>query len=110
MSVPRCRVSHTLSCDEHRLSPPAQPVLSLFAGLRRSFFVLDGTLFLTNQRLIFMGRRKNKNIRLNRILDFEIYSNGVQIEKDAGVSPFLETSADMELLGLLLGRAIRDVM
>jgi len=57
-----------------------------------------------------MGRRKNKNIRLNRILDFEIYSNGVQIEKDAGVSPFLETSADMELLGLLLGRAIRDVM
>ncbi len=46
----------------------------------------------------------------NRILDFEIYSNGVQIEKDAGVSPFLETSADMELLGLLLCRAIHDVM
>ena len=70
----------------------------------------DGTLFLTNKRIIFMGRRKNKNIRLNRILDFEIYSNGVQIEKDAGASPFLETSADMELFGLLLGRAIRDQM
>lgn len=70
----------------------------------------DGTLFLTNKRIIFMGRRKNKNIRLNRILDFEIYTNGVQIEKDAGASPFLEMSADMELFGLLLGRAIRDVM
>ncbi|TVR93950.1 MAG: hypothetical protein EA428_01200 [Spirochaetaceae bacterium] len=70
----------------------------------------DGVLFLTNKRILFMGRRRNKNIRLNRILDFEIYSNGVQIEKDAGASPFLETSADMELFGLLLGRAIRDLM
>ncbi|MFN2312801.1 MAG: hypothetical protein ABR590_12240, partial [Spirochaetia bacterium] len=64
----------------------------------------DGVLFLTNKRILFMGQRKNKNIRLNRILDFDIYSNGVQIEKDAGVSPFLQTSADMELFGLLLGR------
>lgn len=70
----------------------------------------EGTLFLTSKRIIFMGRRKNQNIRLNRILDFEIFSNGVQIEKDAGASPFLETSADMELFGLLLGRAIRDQM
>ena len=69
----------------------------------------DGSLFLTSKRLIFMGRRKNRNIRLNRILDFEIFSNGVQIEKDAGASPFLETTADMELFGLLLGRAIRDL-
>ncbi|MCA1754235.1 MAG: hypothetical protein LC641_05975 [Spirochaeta sp.] len=33
-----------------------------------------------------------------------------QIEKNAGVSPLLETSADMELFGLLLGRAIPDLM
>lgn len=70
----------------------------------------NGTLFLTNKRIIFMGGRRNRNIRLSRILDFEIYSNGVQIEKDAGASPFLETSADMELFGLLLGRSLRDLM
>ena len=33
-----------------------------------------------------------------------------EIKKDAGASPFLETTADMELFGLLLGRAIRDLM
>ncbi len=70
----------------------------------------EGTLFLTNRRLIFVGSRQNKNIRLNRILDFEIFSNGVQIQKDAGASPFLKTTADMELFGLLMGRALRDQM
>lgn len=73
-------------------------------------YIDEGTLFLTNRRLIFMGSKGSKNIRLNRILDFEIFSNGVQIQKDAGASPFLKTDADMELFGLLMGRALRDVM
>ena len=49
-------------------------------------------------------------IKIMKGVYWQAGSLGVQIEKDAGASPSLETSADMELFGLLIGRAIRDQM
>jgi hypothetical protein len=63
----------------------------------------SGNLFMTNKRLIFMGARGNKTIPINKILDFTPYSNGVDIHKDSGKSPFLKFD-DTELFSMILSR------
>ncbi|HMB00234.1 MAG TPA: hypothetical protein VKS21_04540 [Spirochaetota bacterium] len=67
-----------------------------------------GDLYLTNKRLIFMGERKNKTIRLNRILDLTPYSDGVEIQKDKGYNPVLAFTRDLDLFCMLLSRAIDE--
>jgi tellurite resistance protein len=39
----------------------------------------SGNLFLTNKRIIFLGEKKSTNIRVNKIVDFTPYSNGISI-------------------------------
>jgi hypothetical protein len=68
----------------------------------------SGTVFLTNKRLIFMGVRKNTTIQLKKVLDFVPYSNGIEIEKETGKSPFLQFSNELDLFALKLDRALRD--
>lgn len=68
----------------------------------------QGTLFLTNKRIIFMGSKGNKNIRLNRVLSFSPFQNGVEIDKDSGKSPFLQLYGDIDLFSMLLSRLLRD--
>ncbi|MBR4791493.1 MAG: hypothetical protein IK024_11430 [Treponema sp.] len=68
----------------------------------------SGEMYLTNKRIIFTGSKGNKTIRLNKILSFSPYSNGVEIGKDSGKSPFFEFSDDIELFALMLSRAIND--
>lgn len=67
-----------------------------------------GRLFLTNKRLIFMGSRKNTTIRLNKIIDFTPYKNGVDIQKDSGKSPFLKFGTDIDIFSMILGRVIQE--
>lgn len=69
----------------------------------------SGQLYLTNKRLLFMGARGNKTIRLNRILDWTVYSNGVEIAKDSGKNPFLEFSDRTDTFAVVLGRLITDL-
>jgi hypothetical protein len=64
----------------------------------------NGSVYLTNKRLIFMGEKGNKTIPINKILDFTPYSNGVDIQKDSGKSPFLEFSNETELFAMILSR------
>lgn len=68
----------------------------------------QGNIFLTNKRLIFMGEKGNKNIPLNKIIDFTPYSDGVDIQKDSGKSPFLKFSDDTELFAMILSRLKND--
>src|SRR5690606_40389673 len=49
-----------------------------------------GQLYITNKRVIFLGRNRNTNVRLNRILDFTIYTDGIELVKDAGRNPVLD--------------------
>ncbi len=69
----------------------------------------SGQLFLTNKRLIFMGSMKNKVIRLQRILDFNAYKNGVDVQVTTGKSPFIEFSKDVDLFCMILGRVLREL-
>ena len=68
----------------------------------------SGEMYLTNKRIIFMGNKGNKTIRLNKILSFSPYANGVEIKKDTGRSPFFAFNDNVELFSLLLSRAIND--
>ncbi len=81
-------------------------------GMRHSSEMLtrvdSGTLYLTTKRLIFMGPLGNKTVRLNRILTFEPYRDGIEIQKDAGRNPVLFFSDDVELFAALLQRAWSD--
>ncbi len=56
---------------------------------------------LTNKSVIFVGNQKNSSIRLNKILSFTPYSNGIEINKDTGKNPIVTFNADMELFNLL---------
>jgi len=65
-----------------------------------------GRLYLTNKRLIFMGGTGTKTIALNKILDFQVYSNGIEISKDAGKSPFFKMKTDADTCALILSKLI----
>jgi len=67
-----------------------------------------GTIYITNKRIIFMGDKSNKTIRLNKILDIAAYSNGVDIQKDSGRSPFLQFYDNVDIFSMILIRAMRD--
>lgn len=69
----------------------------------------SGNIYLTNKRLIFMGSRGNKTIRLNKILDITPYKNGVDIQKDAGKSPFLEFNTNVDIFSMMLVRLMNEM-
>jgi len=69
----------------------------------------SGQVFITNRRLIFLGRKKNTNIQLNKILSLNPYSDAVGIEKDSGKSPIIKVNENAEILGMILNRVINDL-
>ncbi len=69
----------------------------------------QGTIFITNKRVLFMGDMKNRSIRLQKILDITPYRDGVMIDKDAGKSPFLGFSENIDLMAACLARALQDL-
>lgn len=67
-----------------------------------------GTAYVTNKRLLFNGEMKNVSIKLQKILDFTPYKDGVMVEKDAGKSPFLAFNSNVDIFAACLARAIQD--
>ena len=65
----------------------------------------SGRIFITNKRIIFVGGLGNKMIQLNKILDFSVFSNGIEIEKDAGRSPFFQFD-NTEVFALILANLL----
>ncbi len=69
----------------------------------------SGQIYLTNKRLIFMGGKGNKTIVLNKILDIKPFSNGVDIQKESGKSPFLEFNDNVDLFSMILVRLMNEL-
>lgn len=67
----------------------------------------SGEVFFTNKRIIFMGEHGNKNIPYSKVLAIVPYTNGIQIEKDTGKSPFFECN-NAELMGIYIARLLKD--
>jgi len=63
----------------------------------------SGTLYLTNKRLVFVGSRKSSSIRLDKVLDFEPYKDGIFIQKDSGKSPFLGFTDRVDVFCVTMG-------
>jgi len=68
-----------------------------------------GMMYLTNKRIIFTGTKGNKTINLSKVLSYEVYSDGIQINKDSGKSPFFQFSNDIDLMAVFLSRALSDI-
>ena len=62
-----------------------------------------GNLFVTNQRIIFMGAKKNSNIKYDAILSIVPYTDGVGIEKQSGKSPVFVCN-NSDILAIVLSR------
>lgn len=67
-----------------------------------------GALYFTDKRVIYVGRNRNTNLRLNRILDFEVYSDGIELMKDAGRNPLFKFDADIDIAALTLNRLLTN--
>ncbi len=52
----------------------------------------DGTLYITNKRMIHDGGFKSTNITFNRIIDVEIHTNGIEVSKSSGPNDFFQMS------------------
>lgn len=67
----------------------------------------DGTLYVTNKRLIFDGLKRNTTIRLSSVLSFTPYSDGVVIEKTSGRPiQFVLGNSDVEVFLAILASAL----
>lgn len=67
----------------------------------------DGTVYITNKRLIFDGLKKNTTIRLSGILSFTPYSDGVVVEKASGRPVHLVLSnTDVEVFLAIFASAL----
>ncbi len=70
--------------------------------------VIDaGDFYLTNKRIILTGN-KTRNIRLNKILNMEVFKDGLLITKDAGNPVLLQGGLNFYALYLLLYRLMND--
>ncbi|MFT3947890.1 MAG: hypothetical protein QM763_13050 [Agriterribacter sp.] len=67
-----------------------------------------GTIYLTNKRIIFTGNKKNSNIRIDKILDFTPYSDGVEIGKETGKSPTLQMAQNADIFCMILERLLNE--
>jgi hypothetical protein len=57
----------------------------------------SGNFWLTDQRIGFLGRRKNFNLPYNKILSFEAYKDAIIIYKDGRENPYIVGLEDVEL-------------
>ena len=69
----------------------------------------SGQIYLTNKRLIFMGSKGNKTIKLNKILNIVPHTNGVDVQKESGKSPFLKFSDNIDIFSMILVRLLDEV-
>jgi hypothetical protein len=69
----------------------------------------QGLLYLTNKRVFFRGEKSDKILLLNRILDFSVFSNGIEVEKDQDKNPFFAFESSTDIFAMLLGKAISQL-
>lgn len=65
-----------------------------------------GTLYLTNRRVLFDGERRNSTIPLSNLISFQVYADGLQLEKSTGRSHYLLFGTEVELAAVTLGRLL----
>ena len=78
----------------------AVPISTTTQGFVR---IADGTLYVTNKKLLFVGEHKSTNITMGRLADYHLFKNGIEIKKTSGPADFFELAKlDIEYLDALL--------
>jgi hypothetical protein len=67
-----------------------------------------GRVFVTNRRLIFLGKHNNKSLLLSEILDFTPYQKGVEVRKESGRNFFLALPDNVGVFAMILGRVVQE--
>jgi hypothetical protein len=67
----------------------------------------QGPLYVTNKRIFIQGAHKKTSMPLSKLLHFTVFSDGLQIQKDAGKDIFVTGDADWEIAGACLDAAAR---
>lgn len=72
--------------------------------------VSTGNLVITNQRVVFQGDAKGFSIRLDRMLDAELYADGLRVMDASGKPRVLKLSStrNIDILGAVLSRVIAN--
>jgi hypothetical protein len=65
-----------------------------------------GDFWLTNQRIGFLGERKNFSLPYNKILSFEIYKDVIIIYKEGRENPYIIGLDDVELPASIISKII----
>lgn len=61
------------------------------------------TIYLNNKRLTFIGSKENTTIRIE---NFNLFKNGVDLEKDSGENRFLVVNRNVCIFSMMLARTM----
>jgi len=71
--------------------------------------IAQGSVYFTNKRVIFTGTSRNYALKLSSLLGYQVFEDGIKLEKASGRSPVLQFAGDVEraavIFGALLARA-----
>jgi hypothetical protein len=62
----------------------------------------EGDLYFTSKRVLFNGARRNTTIRLSNLIGFQVFADGLALEKSSGRSPYFLFAQDTELAATVL--------
>jgi len=68
----------------------------------------SGNFWMTNQRLGFLGSRKNFSLPYNKILSSELYTDGMSIHKEGRESSYIVGLDDVELPAAILSYILNN--
>lgn len=68
----------------------------------------SGSVYLTNQRIIFEGLEKKTTIKFDKVLRIKTFSDGIEILRETGKNPILRFSEKADEFGIILNRLLRN--
>jgi len=68
----------------------------------------QGTIYLTNKRIILVGISGNKNVPYSKIFSVSQLPEGVLVKKETGKNPILEIDDDTDIAFRILSRLLRE--
>lgn len=73
--------------------------------------VSSGSLVLTNQRAVFSGGRKSFSLKLGKILDIDVYDNGMKISVENGKNKLLlfNSRENTDVIGAVVSQLINQL-
>tara|TARA_B100000508_G_scaffold136647_1_gene129941 strand:- start:1819 stop:2781 length:963 start_codon:yes stop_codon:yes gene_type:complete len=69
--------------------------------------ISDGEIYITNKRIIFNGVKKSTNVTYGRLIQLELYQNGIEVRKTTGKPDFFEIP---EVYAEYISAIVHDVL